>query len=316
MKPAQLELGLQLSDAPAGGELTVFSFGGGQDSFAILYLLVYDPAFRKKYAPGKLLVVMSDTGDEHPGTYRAVVYAKEFCQKHHIEFHFITSDRGFHPRTWQSLDAQYDKNHTIGSVAFDQTCTDNLKVKVVDNFTEWWIKEHYGITGNKKKAYWKFTGRYGKVRLLLGFAAGEEHRTKSEKEKEYDAVWKQNCVERVYPLFELGIDRKGAQDLIKRLGEYLPPPSNCMKCFYMSEQELLWLYRFHRDVFWRWVFQERRKINKSRAKGVPDKKNMGVFGRITIIGKLRIATEKYGHWTDEQLNDYKMSHGHCVKSKY
>jgi hypothetical protein len=46
------------------------------------------------------------------------------------------------------------------------------------------------------------------------------------------------------------------------------------------------------------------------------KKNYGVYGTITLTEKLDQAKKKYGHWSDEQLWDYKMSHGHCVKSSY
>ena len=28
------------------------------------------------------------------------------------------------------------------------------------------------------------------------------------------------------------------------------------------------------------------------------------------------AEEKFGHMTDAELDDYKMSHGHCVQSSY
>ena len=29
-----------------------------------------------------------------------------------------------------------------------------------------------------------------------------------------------------------------------------------------------------------------------------------------------IAKKKFGHMTYDELHEYKMSHGHCVKSKY
>jgi hypothetical protein len=45
--------------------ITILSFGAGQDSTAILYRIVLDPEFRKAYVKGKLVVIMSDTGDEH-----------------------------------------------------------------------------------------------------------------------------------------------------------------------------------------------------------------------------------------------------------
>ncbi|QHT70783.1 hypothetical protein GXP67_31115 [Rhodocytophaga rosea] len=50
-------------------EITVLSFGGGQDSTCILYKIIYDPAFRARFVRGHLVVIMSDTGDEHRYTY-------------------------------------------------------------------------------------------------------------------------------------------------------------------------------------------------------------------------------------------------------
>ena len=48
--------------------LTVLSFGGGQDSTTIIEKIIDDEAFRRRYVEGRLLVVMSDTGDEFPET--------------------------------------------------------------------------------------------------------------------------------------------------------------------------------------------------------------------------------------------------------
>jgi len=303
----------QLFDIPDTRELTLFSFGGGQDSWAILLMLIFDKAFRKKYAPNRLLVKMSDTGWEHPKTYYFTSAAEDLCKKHDIEFHLIKSEMGYHPKTWQHLTHNWEKNSTVGSVAFPQTCTDNIKIKVVDNFAEQWIKDNYGIEGTKKSAFKKFYYKYGKITRLLGIAAGEEGRTGNQK---HFPKWKKMSINYRYPLMEMGIDRAGAQKVISDYGFTVPPPSNCTICFYQSGQELLWLYRNLPEHFWKWVKLERNKLNKSRAQGVPNDKNNGPFGTKTIIQKLREAIDKYGDWSSERLEEYKMSHGHCVKSKY
>jgi len=49
--------------------LTILSSGVGQDSMTILFLLVHDPIFKAKYAPGRLLVLFADTHTEAPETY-------------------------------------------------------------------------------------------------------------------------------------------------------------------------------------------------------------------------------------------------------
>ncbi len=60
-------------------DLTILSFGAGQDSTTLLKLYKHDLSFRNKYAPGDFLVVMSDTGNEHHETYLHVERTKEFC---------------------------------------------------------------------------------------------------------------------------------------------------------------------------------------------------------------------------------------------
>ena len=83
--------------------LTVLSFGGGQDSTALLELYINDPTFRERYAPQDFVVVMSDTGDEFPETYSHVAKVRERCANHGIEFHFLTADQGWHRGDWTSL---------------------------------------------------------------------------------------------------------------------------------------------------------------------------------------------------------------------
>lgn len=293
-------------------QLTVLSFGGGQDSTAILYRLHFDPKFRKMYAPKDLIVVMSDTGDEHQRTYLHVAKIKNWCKKVGIEFYFITADMGYHSPHWRTLRHQFKRNNTIGSVSFPQTCTDNLKVKVIDKFLEDWIVKKYNLKGGgRKKGFYQFHEQYGKVNLLLGFAAKEERRMSGNK---HDALWKQRTVLKQYPLIDTEWDRQQCQEYIRHLGFDVPPPSNCKICFYMSLQELLWLYRFERQDYDEWVELEQRKIEKDRNNGRKD--SHGVFGKKLIPERLELALEKYGDWSDKQLETYKFSHGHCVMSKY
>jgi hypothetical protein len=290
--------------------ITVVSFGAGQESMWLLDKLCWEPEFRKIHAPGKLLVVGSDTGEEHPHTLKAVEYAKLLCKRFGIEFQWVTPDMGFHPNNWQTLSGQYKRNSTIGSAAFIQTCTANLKVTVVNNYTEHWLQQ-MGYDGGNKKSYYLAAAEHGKLRLILGFAKGEEHRTTNG--DKYDPVWKKKCMERYYPLIKLGVDRQKCIDdnaVNIRLKIW---PSNCMICFYQSDQEILWLYRNYPDKFKDWVGMEKAKLKKFAEKG---EKNFGVYGKITLMQKLEKAQKLYGHWTDEQLNDYKFSHGHCMKSKY
>lgn len=288
--------------------MTVFSFGAGQESIYLLHKIATDPEFRKRHVVSEpLLVVGSDTGDEHPHTYESVEWAKGFCREHGIEFYWVTSDMGFHSRTWQSLTGQYKLNSGIGSAAFIQTCTDNLKIKVVDNFVEAWLKKRLKEPRMYRKSIYRASGF---IKLIIGYAKGEETRIKNG--NKFDPKWKQEMVKRKFPLIEEGIDRQACIDYNELHIGHKVWPSNCMRCFYQSDQEVLWLFRFHPAKFQEWVEMEQAKLEKWKGA----EKNYGVYGKITLMQKLEKAQKLYGHWTDDELNEYKFSHGHCIRSKY
>lgn len=291
--------------------------GAGQESTAILFLLANDQIFYERYITGKLLVIMSDTGDEHQATYQHVQYLVRFCNKHGFEFHFITSKMGFHPATWPGLVEWMMKYNGIMSVAYPKSCTVNLKIIPIYNFLEAFVAIHeFGIKGPIRKTRKKYLKLYcsskGKINVLLGLAKGEEGRVSvSEPVK-----WMSNCINRIYPLIDIGFNRLKCQQYILSLNLPLPPPSNCLHCPYLSEIELLWLFRNHPDKYKEWVRLERNKINKWTKLGLTKDKNFGVFGLKLLPEVLAFANRKYGHLTTEELLEYKMSHGHCVLSKY
>jgi hypothetical protein len=277
--------------------LTVFSFGAGQESTYLLHKLLTDDAYYTKHVQGKLLVVGSDTGDEHPHTYENIERMHKLCYEKGVAFHWLPAGDEFHGETWPSLTDQYKANKAIGSAAYRQTCTDNLKVKVVD----------------RKGAYHRFYKNHGAIRLILGFAKGEEKRTANG--NKFDAVWKKKTVIRYYPLIIDGVDRQQCIDYNEATLPFKVWPSNCMRCFYQSDHEVLWLFRFYPAKFWEWVRIEKTKMTKY-DKADPPVINLGVYGKITLVQKLNKAIKLYGHWTDDQLNEYKYSHGHCIKSRY
>lgn len=313
-------------------ELTVLAFGGGQDSTSILYKIILDPTFRRKWVKGDLLVLMSDTGNEHPHTYSHISFVENLCRRNEIAFCFITSDLGYHPKTWPSLTAQFEKNSTIMSLAFPRTCTDNLKIKPLYNYLDHYIAcRYYGYTGQaipKRKNFIKqFVKDHGKINVILGIAAGEEKRiakseNKSKKAQQLNLFkkyrdpipkWMTESIEKSYPLVEEGMDRNACQIYIRSVGLPLPYPSNCIMCPYLSKVELLWLYTFIPSEFYRWVAYEKDKLEKCQGK---TKRNLGVKGEKTLEEILEEAKQEFGHMTDEQLDEYKMSHGHCVLSSF
>ncbi|WP_313491917.1 MULTISPECIES: hypothetical protein [Sphingobacterium] len=311
--------------------LTVLSFGGGQDSTTILYKIVLDRAFRERYVKGRLLVLMSDTGNEHKHTYDHIAFVAEFCMLHGIEFYLINHNMGYHPRNWSTLQDNFGIYDTIMSVAFPKVCTDNLKIKPLYNFLDHYIaKEYYGYSAKfppKGKKYIKqYQKEYGKINVLIGIAAGEENRiaksnNQQQKARQLDLFrkvrlpglkWMDTCITKIYPLAELGINRNACQQYILSVGLPLPFPSNCLMCPFASKIEILWLYRNYPAVFAEWVCYERAKLEKFKG----TKNNLGVKGKLTLEQVLAQAIDQYGHMTECELNEYKMSHGHCVKSVY
>jgi hypothetical protein len=317
------------TDSNTEPQLTMLSFGGGQDSFAILYKFIHDPAFRKRYAPNDFMVCMSDTGNEHPYTYKAIKEAQELCKKHNIHFKFLTSDMGYHTPEWQNLKQNMIKNSLILAAWGNKVCTSNLKINPVDKYMYAYMCKLYGFPETYGKRSWAlYKSMFGtKVRVIIGFAENEEMRVvNSLKYFKNLPVWKQKNVEYSFPLIEEGISRQGAQDIITKYHAYLVPPSNCMICFYQSPHELVWLERHHPEEFYQWVDMEKAKIEKYRAQGLPDKDNKGVYSKTLLPEKLEKSKETYdpeylpeikiGDYSDEQLMEYKMSHGHCVKSNF
>ncbi len=294
-------------------DLTILSFGGGQDSTAILYKLLYDEAFRAQYAPGRLAVVMADTGDEHPQTYNHVKFVEGLCSKAAVDFFLLTPDMGFHSEAWRDLRSTYRRTSTCGSKAFPKTCTDKLKIQPIYKWLGHYLHKQYGLSARgrykSKTSLYEFRELFGKIKVLLGIAAGEEGRRADPGSGE---KWMHRNIDRVYPLIDCGMDRKACQDYIMELGLPLPIPSNCLLCPFMSEIELLWLERHYPADYQDWVKIEATKL----AANTHVERNLGVFGTRALPEVLADARKKYAHMTHDEIDEYKMSHGHCVKSKY
>lgn len=299
--------------------MTVLWFGGGQDSTDILYRLIHNQAFRQRYAPERLVVIMSDTGNEFDFTYRHVNQVHSLCLTHNIEFYLIEPWMGYHSMAWQSLTGQYVRNHNIQGSAFAKTCTDNLKIGPNYRFLADYIRELYGFTAKGNRVFYEYTATFGPLKSLIGFAKGEESRCGQKQQldlfpdllTDIRPKWMRHCIEHVYPLIELRVDRAGCQSSIQSMGYQVPMPSNCKLCPFAAPQEILFLYRFYPADWQEWVQHEANKITKNSHKP----RNLGVKGEKLLPQVLAEAQAKYGHLTDEQLWDYRMSHGHNVKSR-
>jgi len=262
-----------------------------------------------------LVVVMADTGNEHQETDEHVKAVQKLCKAWNISFWFLTGDMGFTSPVWsKGLVDFYESGNRIGSKAFPKTCTDKLKITPIYNWLEEYIYNTYDdidVVG-RKKAIKMFAEKHGKIDVIIGIAAGEEKRASTDEESPYK--WMQQSIHKVYPLIELDMDRQACQDYIASEGHVVPPPSNCILCPFMSYQELLYMHREMPNWFIKWAQLEANKLAANSH--LDPKKNMGVWGNKTLSEALLIAQEKFGHMTTDELREYKMSHGHCVKSKY
>ena len=297
-------------------ELTVLSFGAGQDSTAILYKIVYDPDFREKYVSGKVIVVFADTGNEHPATYEHLESIGRFCDEHDIEFFNLASNE-WATGDWKGgLIGFYEAKNTIGSKAFPKTCSHRLKIDPIYKFLEFYVYVTYDLarafTG-RKRGFYQFVAKHGKIRVLIGIASGEERR--AAKNKGSGKKWFDDCIDVVYPLLDEGMNRADCQDFIRAMGHQVPLPSNCIFCPFLSKQELLFMARSMPEQYKYFVHLEQMKIDNNQH--VDLSRNLGVFGSTKLLPEiLEEAEREYGHWTIDQLHEYKMSHGHCVNTKF
>lgn len=292
-------------------KLTVLSFGAGQDSTALLYKLLYDVEFRVKYASGNLIVIMADTRNEHHETNIHRIEIQKLCDKHMIPFYFISPEQ-YASGDWKNGYVSFlEVGNRIGSKCFPKTCTDNLKIKPIYKFLDDYVHAFYKTERvGRKMAIKEFCRNHGKIDVILGIAKGEEKRASTNEES--PNRWMRDCINKVYPLLDLGMDRQACQDYIDSVGHVIPPPSNCILCPFMSYQELLFLSRYNYGWYLKWVELEANKIKANKH----IENNMGVWGTKLLPEALKIAEEKYGHMSYTELKEYKMSHGHCVKSKY
>lgn len=295
--------------------LCVLSSGGGQNSWALLALLCFETGFRERWAPGRLLVAISETGNEHPETYEATVRAKSLCASYGIEFAHITPDLGFHTETWRSLKHFYASGDRIGSKSYPKSCSANLKILPFYRWLASRLAEDYGVSGSRMDGLYEYVSLTGeKVRVILGIASGEEKRiTKPDK----TPGWMRENIERVYPLIELGWDRKECQKYLKSARLPVPLPSLCVMCPFKNEIEILRMRRRMPEELARWIELEANKLgaHEKRFPHLPPEKNHGVFVGRTLAEVLEDSEVKHGHLSDGELEEIRFS-GHGVASRF
>ncbi|HVA28089.1 MAG TPA: hypothetical protein VNF68_07905 [Candidatus Baltobacteraceae bacterium] len=334
--------------------LSVLSFGGGQDSTALLYMYLYDRAFRERYAPGEFLVAMSDTQAEHPDTIEHVAECRDLCESHSIPFLWITADLGFHTGHWRDggLLGQWRATSTITSVAFpNASCTDSLKIAPFYKALNHVVACVHGYAEEPRKAALRsYAADHDKINVWIGFTRGEEARAGIARSLQQafdfacigssDPLWMQESIAKQYPLIDLGLDRRDCQNAIKGFGHRVPPPSQCYACHWKSDEMVLWTKLRYPELFNAWSTAERQKLNDwndeafRRARQKPENfipngtyKNTPVGGRfhpdgrpIALEERAEVMQRALGHLSATELlrylDAYRMDHGHAVGSQF
>jgi hypothetical protein len=330
-------------------KLCCLSFGAGVDSTALLQMYTHDPNFRATYAPEDFIVIFCSTEDEHDETNVHRENIRQQCKERGIPFFYITGDMGYHSSTWAGgLYNTWNEKLTIGSVAFPATCSPNLKSTPFYHFLADYVRDRYGYTEPGKKSLEAFAAERGKIDVLIGFGKGEESRmpdyepaqTSFDFAKPLDTqpLWRKNAIRLRFPLIDMGMDRQACMDYLESVKETVPYPSLCFSCHYKGPIEILISARTQPERFAKWVAAEQRKLEAwgseefRRQRQKPENfrpnseyKNLGVAGRgefkdgifrpVTLLDTLRMAEQTYGHMTDAELDEYRRSHGHCVKTK-
>lgn len=295
--------------------LTVLSHGKGQQSTALGYMLHYEGWVRERYAPGRLLTLTSATGSEHKETDEHVRYLKAFYEQAGEHFEEITPDSGHHSDKWRSLEHFYrsGERRRIGSKSFPRACSWQLKISPFYGRLEAILAEDYGVALGRKRGLYEYVAMTGRrIRVLIGFSAEEAERRVDSDEKVKPFI--RNCIERVYPLVELGMTREDCQDYIRSKGHPIPAPSLCKFCPFKTPFDVYYGSLFEPDDHDRWVEMERDKI-RDWQDDLPPEKNHGVFPGRTLPEVLREAEEEFGGMSAAEMHERRMA-GHGVASRF
>lgn len=246
--------------------LAVLSHGKGQQSTALGYMLHYEADVRERYAPGRLLTLTSQTGNEHPETEDHARYLKDFYAAAGEHFEEITPEMGLHTPAWTSLEHHYASRNNIGSKSFRRSCTDNLKIKPFYKRLEQILVRDYGVAPANKKGLYEYVELLGeKITVMIGFDANEIDRRADP--EEVVPPWMSACIERVYPLADLGMTREDCNDYIRSKGHPAVFPSLCVFCPFKTHFDVHYAATFLCDIFG-WPFSGRgRPLAARRVRG-------------------------------------------------
>jgi len=179
---------------------TILSYGGGVNSTAIIALAKLGEIPMPEY------IVFSDTGAEHPFTYKYL----DYMENEGIEIIYLTGG------TKEMTLIEFCRMKNFIPSRMNRWCTD------------YW----------KRSPIMKFVKACGEdAKQMIGIDAGEAHRA--------EGKWKKN----IFPLIEMGINRKGCERIIRSVGWGVPQKSGCYICPYQRKRQWVELKKHHPDLW-------------------------------------------------------------------
>jgi hypothetical protein len=202
--------------------IRVINFSGGKTS-ALMTIL--------NYREGDL-VIFSDTGREHPKTYK---FIQDFEAHENIPIIKIQYEGGFRgmleKKNWKHIPNRVKRS-----------CTIELKIKT----TKRWLRANYG----KQNYEW-----------LVGFRADEERRVKGYEQRV-------NYIHPKFPLYESGIDKAQVNDYWNKKPYTLEIPAilgNCTLCFLKGKNAIINIMRSNPELAKEWIEDE--ELSKKNGNG-------------------------------------------------
>lgn len=185
--------------------MKVLSLGAGVNSTAILVKKAQgDPNYDFDEA------IIADTGEESRKTYEFIKEViKPYCEKYNIKLTILKAS--------ESLSEHCKKRGIIPSRNFGW-CRDKFKIQLIRKYLK-----------NTYPNLWKSKD----IETIIGFCVGEEKRVKG-----YKAI----TAKYSFPLYRMGVNRRGCVKIIQDSGLPIPPKSGCDICPHQPLESWIALY--------------------------------------------------------------------------
>lgn len=231
----------------------IINFSGGLSS-AMMTILEYNPETD--------IVIFSDTGREHPKTYKFIndFEANEKIPVKRLEY---KNEYG------TGFTALYTKKKVIPNRMF-RTCTIELKIRITTNY----VRKELGL----KKMEW-----------LVGFRGDEPKRV-----REYEC---QKYKTPKFPLYERGIVLKDVFEFWACKKYTLEIPrilGNCDLCFLKGKANIILILKHYQELADKWIADEERN-GKSFIKGVTYKELLRIAQSTQELFPLDDLESAYPH---------------------